>query len=362
MLRALARPSASMTSRPARAEAGVWAPRVVVTLALTLPLPLALSPGVAGASILDEGESGGSFKAAHDAYARGRGMFEVADYDGAIKAFARAYQLLPTTPEHDGRRRIILRDLVYAHLKAYRIDRDVTHLRIARDQLERYRAALGTALPEERREAEALGREIEAQLVLAEAEAELAAEEAAKRAAKQAAKQAAEEAAAAAVERSEAELREDLREELRKELAADAGATPEGPRSPPAGPSMLDIGDPLERPEVMIGAGGVLVGLGAVATGFMVYSAVRVNQALNQWSVDYAAGGEAIESYHDYYPILIALAVQGPALLATGSALLAVGIKRKRLATFSLAPSYRVTRSPSGRRARVLGVGLQIRM
>ena len=123
---------------------------------------------------------------------------------------------------------------------------------------------------------------------------------------------------------------------------------------------MLDIGDPLDRPELLIGVGGVLVGLGAVATAVMAFTAFEVLDARNRWETDFSypdAGRDALRDYDTFYPLMIALAIQGPALLLTGGTLLGVGIKRKRIATFAVSPSY--SGEGGGQR---FGLSLRLRM
>jgi hypothetical protein len=281
------------------------------------------APSPAGA--VDERAVAG-IEEAFAAYERGRARFEIADYGGAIKEFARAYQGLPNTPEHDARRRGVLWELVQAHLRAHVIDRDVVHLRLVRDLLARYLEALDPQLGEERRAAEALASENDVKLRLME--------------------DAARASATPAVDEAACELGEDAAGACARDVVSAVRyeprrPLPEGPAEAP-GPSMLDVGKVYQRPELMLATGGVLIGLGAMAGVLAVFSGVQVNQAIEWWQTDYDKGEDAKAQFDLYHPLMIGMAVAGGLLAVGGGALLGVGLRRKRTLRLAL-------HSPAGR-------------
>lgn len=68
----------------------------------------------------------------------GQSKFDTSDFEGAIELWTAAYNLLPATPEYAPMRGTLSISLANAQVEAYRIDKDIEHLRTADDLFTRY--------------------------------------------------------------------------------------------------------------------------------------------------------------------------------------------------------------------------------
>jgi hypothetical protein len=111
----------------------------------------------------------------------GQSKFDTADYEGAIELWTAAYNLLPATPEYAPMRGTLSISLANAQVEAYRIDKDVEHLRTADDLFTRYLEGLDADDEENRAAVQAEQDKIRPELERAEAEQKQREREAAER-------------------------------------------------------------------------------------------------------------------------------------------------------------------------------------
>ena len=224
-------------------------------------------------------------------FRRGQAKYETADYNGAIELWTEAYALVDSTPENASIKALIIYNLAQAHLEAFDLDQDTIHLKQALRLLESYRKNLDLlyedteAIAAERQTVDDRIAELEAAIAEAEAEPEPEPDE------------------------------------------------PDEP-PPPADPS-TDPG-PVDAPpsgKALVITGGVLLGLGAamlgtgIAGGLIGASANDISELMpgdtagreDQFALGRAANGMAFLGY-----------VGGGVFIATGAALLGVGVKRNK--------------------------------
>jgi hypothetical protein len=151
-------------------------PRVSVlprrALALALVGALALPPEAADARTRGAERMGDAEPAedtARTLFDEGSTAYDTSDYNLAIRKFTEAYAAAGTIADEDTRKRVLaglLFNLSRAHVEAYGVDRDVSHLRIAKDLFKKYQSRYG--------EADFASMELQAKIdkLLAEAEAE----------------------------------------------------------------------------------------------------------------------------------------------------------------------------------------------
>lgn len=78
-------------------------------------------------------------------FGRGQDRYETSDFEGAIEAWQRAYELLPDGSQFAATRALLLANLARAHVRAHAIDDDIEHLRRAEVLYGQYLAALDPA-------------------------------------------------------------------------------------------------------------------------------------------------------------------------------------------------------------------------
>lgn len=83
-----------------------------------------------------------SLERAKQLYRQGQAKYETLDFYGAIELWTLAYAEVPQHPEHARTRALFLYNLASARMRAFELDRDVTHLRQAKGLLERYLASI----------------------------------------------------------------------------------------------------------------------------------------------------------------------------------------------------------------------------
>jgi hypothetical protein len=79
---------------------------------------------------------------AESIFRRGQTQYETADYVGAIELWTEAYGLVQSTPENAAIKALLIFNLAQAHVKAFELDEDAMHLKMARSLLDSYRTSL----------------------------------------------------------------------------------------------------------------------------------------------------------------------------------------------------------------------------
>ena len=259
-----------------------------VTLSITISLafasvPCATNAAAANASFVDEEDD---TREAKRLYQEGRVHFETADYLEALASFKGAYQRAQGISSESFRNEVLvalLFNLARAHVKAFTIDGDASHLRQAEDLLGTYLASESPMVHQG--DAEELRAEI------AELESE-------------------------GVEPDDAE---------------DGGVSGGEPPDTAASEPQSDE-PPAKSGSGLVIGGGVLMGLSAVGLGLMTGGAVGASRAEQDY-VD-AANGDERETIDARGRTMNGLVVTGGVaagvLLSAGIALLVVGKRRQR--------------------------------
>ncbi len=234
--------------------------------------------------------------AAKKAYFEGRAMYDTADYQGAIKAWTRAVELLPDTPENREYLLSILFNIASAHEKLFDLDGDVIHLKQAKVLLERFEASISEIYDEESQQAE----------------------------------------------------RAQVKERLAKldERIAEATAPPPPENEPKTEPTQKPGPDQPPKRESKPGrglviGGGVAIGLGVGAfagMGAALGVANNANDISDLDDSDVEARGEQFDRGRAADKGAVAAAVIGGLLMGAGIALLVVGLKRRNART-AIAPA-----------------------
>ncbi len=99
----------------------------------------------------------------------GQTKFDTSDFEGAIDMWTAAYNLLPPTADYAPMRGTLSISLANAQVEAYRIDKDVEHLRTADDLFTRYLDTLDPDDEENRAAVQAEQEKIKPELEQAEA-------------------------------------------------------------------------------------------------------------------------------------------------------------------------------------------------
>ncbi len=114
-----------------------------------------------------EGAEDEAFVRSREAYDKGKVAYELAEYDEAIEQFSASF-VAAEEIEDESMRAIVQSTLHYnlgqAHLHAYDIDRDPTHLHKSKDLLDKYLAANPELSDEDRELTETLKAEADAKL------------------------------------------------------------------------------------------------------------------------------------------------------------------------------------------------------
>lgn len=231
---------------------------------------------------------------AQRAYDEGIAAYETSDFSGAIESFSRAFSLAAEIEDPTKRGLAMNRlrfNLARAHLGAWTIDRQVEHLRTAQSLVEAYRE-------EERRE----GRDPDADVEL-----------------------------------------KGFERELNTAMSATGGPGGEGegegasdPTRPASGPtpSSPDVSVSIDRSRTPIVVGSVLTGAGGLSLGMMAVALAQGQASraayLNEPTAD---GRSQIDRQGNTWNVVAGVAGGvGAGLVVAGVAALAVGIKRRRTA------------------------------
>lgn len=257
-----------------------------------LSVALALAPVTIRAAPVEDGEV--ELARAKELFDSGVARYTAADYEAAVDLWLQAYALIPPIYEN----RLILAELIYnvarAQQKWFEIDKDIKHLRQAREILDRYLGEVTELYPPEQVEIE---RE-RIQEQIDELDRRIAAEE-------------------AELARREAELAERMRPKFDEE--ADAREK--------------------RRNKAMIGSGAALTALGAGGIGMFVTGLIIARNAENTVAgmplqSDIPSRESAINRGRAGNGLMVTGALAGGVFLAAGVPLLGVGLvaekKRKQ--------------------------------
>jgi len=232
-------------------------------------------------------------KATDPAEEEARSLFEegtvgynTSDYAKAVDAFAKAYSKAAEIEDDDQREHVmntLLFNLARSHFKAYDVDRDVEHLRKAKDLLEKYLA-----------KEKDLGDELDAEILLKKTEKRLV----------------------------------ELEPQEEKTIGDEPAVTPE--QSQP----------PTDKPRVnglMIG-GIVMITAGVGGLAVMTGGLVRANKAVDSCKSQPTERDDARNDIEGGNRMAFIGGVTGGLVLATGVVLLALGA-RKRSRRMALVPT-----------------------
>jgi tetratricopeptide (TPR) repeat protein len=243
-------------------------------------------------------------------YKQGRSKFELFDFAGALELWSEAYSLVPEgDPDAHAIRSALVHNLSIAHVRAFDVDEDVTHLRTAKMLLTRYikeADAMDDGSEEstnDLQETRSKLDEIEGKLdELEKAEAEA-------------------EAAAAA---SESQGGGDT-------STPAAGADPGVP--PPSGRGQTDV--VVDKPgKTLVAAGAALLGVG-VAGGGLGLAGAFMGSSAEQRAIDDAAENRPghLQDGRTANTLAYVGSAVGGTLLITGVAVLAAGLAKNKKAS-----------------------------
>ncbi len=266
--------------------------RLLVAPSLAVAVALAPAPAMAHAPATGDASSPADdpdLAQAQALYEEGKAKFETADYDGAIELWTEAYTGVPQTPAYARIRVLLLYNLATARERAFEVVHDLRHLRQAQILLSNFERSLDALYdrndPAQAAEADKERRRVRKRLAQIQAR----------------------------IERVEAEARAD-----RGHAGGRRGAE-DRPR--PVRPLLV--------------SGGVLLGLGAAGLGIMgggMALGARANDLSGLDPTDIESRRNQFERGRAGNAMAIAGAVAGGALLVTGAALLAVGLRRRHAA------------------------------
>jgi hypothetical protein len=257
---------------------------------------------------------------ARELFDQGARKYEVADYAGAIELWTRAYERLPVREDTAKTRQLLRRNIGQAHVRAYEVDRDATHLRQARALLQGY---LDNVDPASVDDAALQADRERVQQMLETVDTELA--------------------------QLEREWNETGTE---APTQTEPDATPPRPTSTSAAHDSETTPGPVDRDETdrdstqtaMLAAGGVLAGVGIVGLSVMGWGLARGKDRQQAWESardDAAAPGAMPDDTRALAPIedagqrandiALGMGIAGGIVLATGVALIIVGVRRGRI-------------------------------
>lgn len=107
---------------------------MALSLGLSLPAHAAYAPAEGGEGVDPR------YEEAKQLYEKGRGLFETADYAGAVETWTEAYNMLPPTRDSARIKALLLYDIAGARELAYEVDNEISHLRQAKILLEQFEA------------------------------------------------------------------------------------------------------------------------------------------------------------------------------------------------------------------------------
>jgi hypothetical protein len=273
-----------------------------------LALALALAPWAAGATSADDDD--GPASAAEpdlgELWREAQARMETSDYGGAIEVLTRLYQRIARDPEAKILRLRVRWTLQEAHLHAYGLGHDPTHLLVAEDLLVGYLEDLGEGEGRLREEGNAALEDVRAKLA-EHREQEAQRQEAQRQEAQRRATEEAERRAAAEAQRDESSTQVE----------------------PPSEPTFAS--DRPARPLWI--AGGLLSGLGVVGVGMTIGGFASAGRAVGVFEREPDRRERARDDVRRGNAIGITGAIVGGTLLTTGAALLAIALRRKRVSS-----------------------------
>jgi len=234
---------------------------------------------------------------AADLFREGQASVAAADYAGAIEHFEAAMRLVAHDPDAVGVRNRMRTELVIAHLRAYDVDGETSHLRKADLLLDDYEHDLDPAQTDE-------------QAWVTERRAEIQERS----------------AAAAAVASSEAQP------EPIEAQPEPIEAQPEPPAPAPAPAPIDDRRDDERIARNMMFAGGIATGLGVVGGVLAITGFAMANSAVDTFQNVPNQRDDARAQNRTGNNLGIAGGIVAGTALPTGVALLVIGAKRKKQA------------------------------
>lgn len=228
---------------------------------------------------------------------QGSAAYELADYPTALEKFSAAYVALPSGAKTAAIRSAIVYNVGITQKRMYELDGDLMHLKTAKVLLTRYFDEFAKDGAQEDAKGRALLDEIEAEL--AKKDAEPAAPQPASR------------------------------------VAASPSPSPAPPPTSPAPSS-----DEQRKARILIGVGAGVLGLGAVGAGLGIGGALW-GRSLQTGIEDGTSTGvrriTALQDGRSANGLAIGGAVAGGVLLTAGAVVLAIGLKKRKAASGSLA-------------------------
>ncbi len=299
---------------------------LALSLALAPVVPARAAPAKSGKRKGKQAKSVDPLAEVSEDIRKGQERFDIADYEGAVEHWSKAYVGLPDGEDAAAFRTTLAYQISTACRKAYEVGHDIEYLHKAAHLLQQYRESLG---PEDE-EARASADEVLGQL-----RTEIEQEETARKAER------------AKSEEGLSELRDEIRaEEERKAREAERKAEEER-----AARERDDRARANQRGQQLQISGGVALGVGAVCLGVMGFALARGGsldqQGQDELAMSMDVNSPALEDIRDQGVTMnrlsIGMGVTGGLLAVTGAALLAVGSLQRERATAvapALGPGY----------------------
>lgn len=254
---------------------------------------------------------------AESLYNEGRGLYETADYEGAIKLWTKAYTKLEWSLDNAEIKVGLLYNLAGAHEEAFGINNNATHLNKALVLLKRFEENIpkiygeGADADAERQRVQERRDRLQAKL---------------------------DEAKASGVKERDIDEAVDEAEDQTEDEPKDETPVEETPPD--------DGKDDKSPGKALIISGAVVAGLG-VATGAAAIGTAIAGDRANDFSgldpEDYDGRLQQIDRGENMNTVAVANAIAGGVLIIGGVVLLAIGVKKKNAAggkTATLAPSF----------------------
>ena len=254
---------------------------------------------------------------AESLYNEGRGLYETADYEGAIKLWTKAYTKLEWSLDNAEIKVGLLYNLAGAHEEAFGINNNTTHLNKALVLLKRFEENIpkiygeGADADAERQRVQERRDRLQAKL---------------------------DEAKASGVKERDVDEAVDEAEEQTDDEPKDETPVEETPAD--------DGNKDKNAGKALIISGAVVAGLGVVTGAAAIGTAIASSRA-NDFSGldpdDYDSRLDQISYGENMNTVAIANAIAGGVLIVGGVVLLAIGVKKKKAAggaTATLAPSF----------------------
>ncbi len=268
-------------------------------------LPIAAAAGPAGSEQA-------KIKEAEALYKQGKTKFETADYEQALALWKQAYSLLPDSEDAHVVRNALVYNISEAQIKAYEINRNVTHLRKAKllleDYLNTHRQLYGddAEATKERSGARDRLRQVEKMLTEAEAKGEKA-------------------TPIGPTEPADAEGADEQPEEKKPEKKPEKKLSPE--EQAQRDRIALLKSDPIlkakyQKASSQLVGGSVMAGIGIILVGVGGLSALAIPTC--------NINGLAPGCERNLLIVALATGIPGLGLAAGGGAMLGIGLKKRR--------------------------------